>query len=289
MQSLRRYKFSALGVFALSSLHPILIETNNAFRRSEPQFLQGSADDLVLNNLKTGDLVLFSRRPYLYHLPVALMIAAYKRYTGCDYDHAGVVVEDEYGVPHVVEVTPFRRGLQCRPFEARVRWSESDHILVIPLALDQQWSKEERKRVWQAVSSRTNSTTAGKSDTLSSEETSLILFGELRGQIGVAVSYLASFLLRQFPKGTSDELTTASGGRVKESAPFAGLMCYNTAIVLYIMHIIGLSTHICTFDTFSQRRLLSLEVFTTRSLEFRSTKSGETIVLTPADVSIRSR
>ena len=113
-------------------LHATVIEAMNYNRKLEPEFLLGSADSLVMENLKAGDIIVFSRKWYLYHLPVGAMIMGYKFAFGTEFDHAGVIVEDKYGTPNVLEKTPFR-GYQCRPFQERIRNSKARHILVVPV------------------------------------------------------------------------------------------------------------------------------------------------------------
>ena len=75
---------------------------------SSNAFVLGSADDIVRDNLHTGDIILFHRRWYNYHIPIALGIKLYQSINDCDYDHAGIIVQDQYGVPYVYENTPFQ-------------------------------------------------------------------------------------------------------------------------------------------------------------------------------------
>lgn len=122
-------------------MHATAIETINFRRKREPEFRVGSADELLTDNLSAGDVVMFSRTWYKYHLPVALMIKAQKVLFDCEFDHAGIVVM-QLGVPYILERTPFR-GTVCRPFEDRVRNSSSAHIIVIPLAMQKELSVQQ--------------------------------------------------------------------------------------------------------------------------------------------------
>jgi hypothetical protein len=86
----------------------------------------------MTEEVRTGDLVLFSRKWYCYCLPMAASIRLYTYSFGCDYDHAGIIVLGDDGTPHVFELTPFG-GYKLRSFEERIRHSQSTHIIVIPL------------------------------------------------------------------------------------------------------------------------------------------------------------
>jgi len=105
-----------------------------ALRRDQsPPFQPNSADALIADEVRTGDLVLFSRKWYRYSLPMAAAIRLYEYSYGCDYDHAGVIIVGDNGTPYVFELTPFG-GYKLRPFEERVRHSQSTHIIMIPLS-----------------------------------------------------------------------------------------------------------------------------------------------------------
>jgi len=95
-------------------------------------FSPNSGDVVLMNGLATGDLVLFSRRWYRYHLPEALSIKLHQMRHATEFDHVGVVVCDKFGVPSVFESTYFS-GAKLRPFEARILHSKAQQILVLPL------------------------------------------------------------------------------------------------------------------------------------------------------------
>ncbi len=108
-----------------------------AASRLVKSFTLGSADGLIMNTLETGDLVLFSRRWYHYHIPMAVAISLYKFIHNSDFDHCGVVVNDPVtGVAHIYELSPFSTKPSYREFEARILYSQAHHIVTIPLSFE---------------------------------------------------------------------------------------------------------------------------------------------------------
>jgi len=130
-QLLSRHRLTIAAFLTATSipLHGIVM---HAYRKElSPRFQPNSADALITEELRTGDLVLFSRKWYCYCLPMAASIRLYAYSYGCDYDHAGIIVLGDDGTPHVFELTPFG-GYKLRSFEERIRHSQSTHIIVIP-------------------------------------------------------------------------------------------------------------------------------------------------------------
>lgn len=95
------------------------------------QFSPGSQDEIVSSQLRTGDLLLFSRDATLYTGLAAITIASRKALTGCAYDHVGVVVVRGH-VPHVLERSP-NGCAHLRRFDARVKMSTAREIVWRPL------------------------------------------------------------------------------------------------------------------------------------------------------------
>lgn len=157
-------------------LHGATIETANFYRKREPEFRLGSADELLTDNLRAGDVVMFSRTWYKYHLPVAIMIKLQHAIFDCEFDHSGVIVM-QLGVPYILERTPFR-GTICRPFEERVRNSQSAHIIVLPLDKNNALSMQQTQNLRKYAT------------TLSASEGSLTK-GELFGNTRGLVTYMA--------------------------------------------------------------------------------------------------
>ena len=83
-------KFSGLVLTTISS-YTLFVEYNEISRRKEkkmtwmpaltskvtsssPAMIQNSTDDMIFDNLNTGDIILFRRKWYCYHIPTALVI-----------------------------------------------------------------------------------------------------------------------------------------------------------------------------------------------------------------------
>lgn len=99
---------------------------------SDSYFGNGSADEIVKDNLKPGDIVLFSRRWYHHHLLMALEIKIYQMLNNTEYDHCGVIVQDDYGNPYVYEKTPFS-GYRMTAYDERIIRSRAHQICLLPL------------------------------------------------------------------------------------------------------------------------------------------------------------
>jgi len=114
-------------------------------------FAVGSAEERLMDDLKTGDVVLFSRKWYTYHIPAALLIKAYSYINDTIYDHAGVVVVDSLGRYFLFENSMFS-GYQLRPLDARVLKSVSQHIVGVPLRPNRELTTEQRKEFHEIIS-----------------------------------------------------------------------------------------------------------------------------------------
>ncbi len=97
-----------------------------------PEFSAGSADDMLKEKLRAGDVIVFSRRWYNYHAPQALAIKLYQLLHDTPYDHIGVIVTDKFGEPYLFEQT-FFRGYRIRPFEPRILYSRAHQVTAIML------------------------------------------------------------------------------------------------------------------------------------------------------------
>ena len=85
--------------------------------RLAKEFPIGSADGLIMNSLETGDMVLFSRRWYHYHIPQAIAIKLYQFIYDSEFDHCGIVVNDPItGAAHIYDLAPFSNTAQYRYF-----------------------------------------------------------------------------------------------------------------------------------------------------------------------------
>eukprot|EP00753_Platysulcus_tardus_P008214 PLAT15814.2.p1 GENE.PLAT15814.2~~PLAT15814.2.p1 ORF type:complete len:235 (-),score=70.57 PLAT15814.2:154-828(-) len=115
---------------ALTALWPMQVEMRRGELPSgrKLEFFPGSTDDVIAENLQSGDIVAFDRRPTLYSLPQAARIAAYKVSTGSRFDHVAVVVRGRSGAPYVLEQTA--SGIKLRPYAARIRCSHAREVVV---------------------------------------------------------------------------------------------------------------------------------------------------------------
>ena len=68
----------------------------------------GSADDILSDYLRPGDVVLFKRQWYQHHLPMAVCIKIYQLlHPDGEFDHCGVITgTDKEGMPLVWELSP---------------------------------------------------------------------------------------------------------------------------------------------------------------------------------------
>lgn len=113
--------------------HASFVEYNNRFSKRDEEFSQQSADDLLMDSVATGDVLLFNRKWFYYHLPTAIMIKMHNIMYGKDSpDHAAVIVQDSLGTPFVYERTPFG-GCKIRPYDKRILHSKAQLITLLPL------------------------------------------------------------------------------------------------------------------------------------------------------------
>lgn len=124
--------FSKFTVLTFMSYSAAVEMNNNSPKRKVAGFNQGSADAMVMDNLNTGDILLFRREWHNYHIPTAAMILLYNYIHNTEFDHGALIVVDNAGAVFVVERTPFR-GIKCRPFEDRILRSKASQIVLIPI------------------------------------------------------------------------------------------------------------------------------------------------------------
>ena len=125
-----------------------IIETGK--RLSENTVMPSSLeDDIIVDNVGTGDIILFNRRWSNYHLPVALMINLYKEIHQSNYDHCGIIIHNKFGDTYILESCPFS-GMQYRPFSDRILHSQAS-IDCIPLSQTCELSEHQRKQLHDLV------------------------------------------------------------------------------------------------------------------------------------------
>ena len=130
------------GIAAAVLTHATAIEWLK-HKRVEPVFSQGSADEMLGDQLNYGDIIMFSRNFYLHHLPVAALIKAQQTLSGCEFDHSGLIVMKS-GVPYILERTPFG-GIQCRTYEDCIRHSSAAHVVAIVTEKNLNISEKQKK------------------------------------------------------------------------------------------------------------------------------------------------
>lgn len=142
-----------------------------------------STDELVMESLQTGDLLLFQRDWKKYHLPTAAMIAMYRIIFSAEFDHAAVVIVDKKGDVFVLECSPWK-GLQYRPFQKRIAQSLAKQILLIPVVPVIKLNTEERDRLcnhYKEVAERKSTASSGsKGMEMKTNEIALFLRSLLR-------------------------------------------------------------------------------------------------------------
>ena len=126
-----------LGYSGLVSFH---------FRGNVPNnegFEVGSIEDVVMDGLSTGDIILFRRRWYHYHIPASILIAGEKYLFNSSYNHGGIIIEDKNGKPYILENT--FSGKKLRPYDTRMLSSIAAQIVLIPILPRKDLTTEERK------------------------------------------------------------------------------------------------------------------------------------------------
>ena len=113
-------------------------------------FYPGSVEEIMKDSLETGDVILFHRIWYNYHLPYASGLGLYRRFSGGHYDLAGVVVQDRLGEPYLLESSS--GGVQLRRFEERMLKTKAREAVCCPIRPRQDLSNDERERMFAIAS-----------------------------------------------------------------------------------------------------------------------------------------
>lgn len=107
-------------------------------------FGAGTADEILMDNLSSGDVILFSRRWYNYHIPAAICIKLYQLIHNTEYDHCGVIICDDSGIPSVYELSLYGK-LIIEPFPDRIIRSRAHQIVLVPIWPRTDFTTKERK------------------------------------------------------------------------------------------------------------------------------------------------
>jgi hypothetical protein len=85
-----------------------------------------------MDNLKPGDVILFNRRWYDYHIHRAVFIKLYQFCYDTDFDHCGIFMLDRQGTPYILEQRPFGQP-RLVPFAEKILNSRAHLIVALPL------------------------------------------------------------------------------------------------------------------------------------------------------------
>jgi len=112
--------------------------TDRGGNKIKDTFFAGSTDDTISDELKTGDIVFFSR-PCSLMLPCGAAAclgtkAAAAAAHVIPYDHCAVVVLRNDGTPDLLEAT-WDQGAVLRPYDERIMRSLADTIVIRPVHL----------------------------------------------------------------------------------------------------------------------------------------------------------
>mmetsp|Transcript_9674 Transcript_9674/g.10176 ORF Transcript_9674/g.10176 Transcript_9674/m.10176 type:complete len:240 (+) Transcript_9674:57-776(+) len=122
----RTLGITLLGAGALA-IHTSYLD----YKRNNTKIETGT-ENLVLNELTSGDLIFFQRKPENYPISTALSILISQKYfKDSSVDHCALVVEDNIGRPFIYELTP--TGPKLTPFVQRISSSLSGYIVQVPL------------------------------------------------------------------------------------------------------------------------------------------------------------
>ena len=96
------------------------------------KFFVNSIDEMIKDNLRSGDVIVFTKKWYYCHIHTIITRYMYRMATRCDFDHFGVIVQDKGGEPYVLECTLFN-GYRLRRYDERIFLAKSSRIGVYPL------------------------------------------------------------------------------------------------------------------------------------------------------------
>lgn len=112
--------------------------------RADVSFAVGTMDDQIMDSLRSGDLIVFARRPGEMHAPAAGLCLAWRNASGSAFDHAAIVVKDALGRAFVLEQG--LAGAQLVPYARRITYSRANEIVVVRLR--QELGAAAQRRLW---------------------------------------------------------------------------------------------------------------------------------------------
>lgn len=151
--------------------HQKKLDDVNSSMALAKEFRPGRVDDVMMDNMQTGDVVMFRRIWYYNYFPAAISILLYRKITGCDFDHLGVVVLDKLGTAWLIERTPFHKGAVCSRLADRLKLSEAEIITMVPIL-----PRPTNPRTFSNVAGIANAVTISEEKDNSSEMVGLLKF-----------------------------------------------------------------------------------------------------------------
>ena len=103
---------STLALLAYSGFVEVKNRANKARQKPSDEERKGSLEMQIIENFQTGDLVVFNRKWYNYHIPVAGGILLRQYMNNSEFDHVGLIINNKFGEPYIFEMTPFK-GTIC--------------------------------------------------------------------------------------------------------------------------------------------------------------------------------
>jgi hypothetical protein len=130
-----KHRFIFIFPFSETVGHVSYLEVRpyvNNFLFNDPvlkRFEVGSIDDKFSDMLHTGDVILYSRRWYTHHIPMAILIQLYQFTFDCYFDHMGVVIlSPDDGTPYLLELSEFSDKATFRRYDETVLGSQATQI-----------------------------------------------------------------------------------------------------------------------------------------------------------------
>lgn len=115
-------------------------------KRKGEIFGPNTADEILMNHLSSGDVILFNRKWYKYHIPAAISILLYQWIHNTEYDHCAVIVCDDSGIPSVYELGIFGKP-RLERYPDRILGSKSQQIILNAISLRGDVTNEQRLRL----------------------------------------------------------------------------------------------------------------------------------------------
>lgn len=144
----------AIALTALAA-HAAFIEYDSRL----PVTMRDIPDPLIIDNVETGDVILFARNWWNHHIPIAMMLSAYHYLHKTDYDHIGVVCINADGTPYLIERNVLGI-ISSTHLEQALMNSKAHQIATIPLQPRVDFDLKERARLFSAMTTKVTDTSS---------------------------------------------------------------------------------------------------------------------------------